>query len=125
MKRSKDFMLRLMAAATVGAMLSPLEAFAQNNFNNIVGNIGTASSRMPSLVTTVAYIGGLGLGVSGIMAIKQHVDNPAQAPLKNGLIRLAAGGALLAFPGLTDAMSSITGAGTMKTYTAAGAIAYP
>lgn len=124
MKRSKELMLRLMSAATVGVMMAPMGAFAQD-FKAITTNIETNTSRIPNLITTVAYIGGIGLGVSGIMGIKAHVDNPAQAPLKNGLIRLAAGGALLAFPGLTTAMQSITGAGANPTVTKLNALTYP
>ena len=66
-------------------------------------NIGEASTNFPQLIATVAYIGGVGLGVTGIFKLKQHVDNP-QTPMKDGLARLGAGGGLLALPYLTQVM---------------------
>ncbi len=64
------------------------------------------------MIQTVAYVGGIGLGVAGIFKLKSHVDNPGQTPMKDGLIRLGAGGGLLALPYLTTAMmGSITNAG--------------
>ena len=40
------------------------------------------------------------------MKIKDHVENPTQTPLKDGAIRLAAGGALFAIPIVSEAMFS-------------------
>ncbi len=56
------------------------------------------------MVQTVAYVGGIGLGVAGIFKLKQHVDNPGQTPMKDGLARLGTGGGLLALPYVTTAM---------------------
>ncbi len=39
------------------------------------------------MIQTVAYVGGIGLGVAGIFKLKSHVDNPGQTPMKDGLIR--------------------------------------
>ena len=53
---------------------------------------------------------GAGLSVAGILKVKGHVDSPANHPLKDGLMRLAAGGALLSLPFMTAAMQgSING----------------
>jgi hypothetical protein len=45
------------------------------------------------------------------MKIKDHVENPGNEPLKNGAIRLAAGGALLALPIIFEAMTETIGDG--------------
>ena len=35
------------------------------------------------VVLASLWIGGAGLGVASIFKLKQHVDNPAQAPMKD------------------------------------------
>jgi hypothetical protein len=117
MKRS-NITHKLAAAVTAGVFMSQAgSAFAQSGtgFQDITKNINTSASTLPDLISTVAYIGGIGLGVAGIFKLKQHVDNPAQAPMKDGLIRLGAGGGLLALPMITDAMMSTVGTGTGPT----------
>jgi hypothetical protein len=54
---------------------------------------------------------GIMLGVLGILKIKDHVENPQQTPLKDGAIRLAAGGGLFALPIIYSAMKSTIDAG--------------
>lgn len=104
---------KLAAAMTVGVLMSNAgAALAQGvTFKDVTGNITESASTLPNLISTVAYIGGVGLGVAGVFKLKNHVDNPAQAPMKDGLVRLGAGGGLLALPYLTEAMTGTVGAG--------------
>ena len=102
---------RLAAIATVGAMLGTSSmaqagggAGAGQGFSGATSNIQASTADLPGLISTVAYIGGAGLGVAGVLKMKQHVDNPGQTPLKDGLVRLGAGGGLLAFPFIQSAM---------------------
>jgi len=99
---------RVAAIATVGFMTGMSDAKAQG-FTDITDNINTSVSDVPSLISTTCYIGGLGLGVAGVLKLKGHVDNPGQEPLKNGLVRLGAGGGLLALPAVLDAMMGTVG----------------
>jgi hypothetical protein len=48
------------------------------------------------------------------MKIKDHVENPSQTPLKDGAIRLLAGGALFAIPIISDAMFNTVGTGVAQ-----------
>jgi hypothetical protein len=103
---------KIAAAMTAGILLNGTgTAFAQatTSFKNVTTNIVDSSSTLPNLISTVAYIGGIGLGVAGIFKLKAHVDNPGQTPMKDGLVRLGAGGGLLALPMLTDAMVGTVG----------------
>ena len=86
-------------------------AHAGNNFSNIAANITTSIQDLPGLLSALAYLFGILLGVLGVMKIKDHVENPTQTPLKDGAIRLAAGGALFALPILFEAMFSTVGTG--------------
>ena len=91
------------AALTIG-MMTPSVAHAANNFGSIAKNINTSIASLPGLLTGLSYMFGILLGVLGIMKIKDHVENPTQTPLKDGAIRLAAGGALFALPIMFEAM---------------------
>lgn len=103
------------AAMTVGMLAAaPSQAHAQdgggNNFSSIAENITNSISDVPGLLTAVSYLMGLLLGVLGVLKIKDHVENPTNVPIKEGAIRLAAGGALFALPILFEAMFETIGA---------------
>lgn len=102
--------LQMSAAFVAGYMMTSSAAQA-NNFNSIGENIVTSISNMPSLLSALSYMFGILLGVLGIMKIKDHVENPGNEPLKNGAIRLAAGGALLALPIIFESMVNTIGSG--------------
>ena len=97
------------AAFTVGTIMSGQAHAAAgggaNNFGSIAENINTSIASLPGLLTGLSYLFGILLGVLGIMKIKDHVENPTQTPLKDGAIRLAAGGALFALPIIFEAMT--------------------
>lgn len=117
MKKQK-LSLKLAAALTTGILLAGTDAHAAVDIGNVADNITDSSQTLPNLISTVAYVGGIGLGVAGVFKLKQHVDNPGQVAMKDGLIRLGAGGALLALPFLTDVMIGTVsqGAGAGATY---------
>lgn len=97
--------------ATSGAE-DALAASTGKNFSSIAQNITTSISSLPGLLTGVAYMLGILLGVLGILKIKDHVENPTQTPLQHGAIRLTAGGGLFALPIVYEAMSNTVGTGT-------------
>jgi len=91
------------AALMAGVFMASQPAHA-NNFGSIASNITTSIASVPGLLTGMAYLFGILIGVLGIMKIKDHVENPGQTPLKDGAIRLAAGGGLFALPIIYEAM---------------------
>ncbi len=109
---------KLGAAMTVGMLMASSEADAAaagNNFSKIAQNITTSTESIPGLLTGLAYLFGILLGVLGVLKIKDHVENPGQTPLKDGAIRLAAGGALFAIPIINQAMFNTIGSDTSVT----------
>jgi len=96
------------AALMTGIVMSTTEAHA-NNFSSIAKNITTSVSSVPGLLTGLAYMFGILIGVLGILKIKDHVENPQQTPLKDGAVRLAAGGGLFALPIIYEAMIETIG----------------
>ena len=109
--------LRISAAFTTGLLMSADPAAAAgagnstSNFSTIAQNITSSIANLPSLLSGVSYMFGILLGVLGILKIKDHVENPGQTPIKDGTIRLAAGGALFALPIVYDAMQNTIGSG--------------
>ncbi len=111
-KQTKLSYYKMGAAMTAGMLaVNAGEANAANNFNSIASNITTSIGSLPGLVSALAYLFGVLLAVLGVMKIKDHVENPTQTPLKDGAIRLAAGGALFAIPIILEAMSETIDAG--------------
>ncbi|MGE4313111.1 MAG: hypothetical protein AB7E85_02410 [Pseudobdellovibrionaceae bacterium] len=102
----------LVASAALVAVMATSPAFAGNNFNNIAENITNSISDFPTLLSALSYLFGLLLGVLGVMKVKDHVENPIQTPLKEGAIRLAAGGALFALPIMFESMQNTIGQGS-------------
>lgn len=107
-KLVKRTSLQVGAAFIAGMMMSG-QAHAGNNFSSIGENITLSIESLPGLLTALSYMFGILLGVLGIIKIKDHVENPGNAPLKDGAIRLAAGGALLALPIVFEAMMETIG----------------
>ena len=95
---------KISAAVTAGVMMCQSKDALAVNFTDVTTNITSSSSSLPNLISTVAYISGIGMGVAGIFKLKAHVDNPGNNPMKDGLVRLGAGGGLLTLPYVTEAM---------------------
>lgn len=110
MKNLKSRILGLQAVITVGLLTGASDALASgNNFSDIARNINTSIEELPGLLTGLSYMFGMLMGVLGIMKLKDHVENPTQTPLKDGAIRLAAGGALFGLPIVFEAMFNTIG----------------
>ena len=110
MKTTTLKLFALLGIFAVSAVLAD-PAFA-NNFSSIAKNMTTSISQLPTLLGAVSYLFGLLLGVLGVMKIKDHVENPSQTHLKDGAIRLAAGGALFAIPMIYEAAKNTIGTGS-------------
>ena len=109
-KSIRNKSLQMSAAFTAGYIMMSTPAHA-NNFSAIASNIVASITNLPSLLAALSYMFGILLGVLGIMKIKDHVENPGQTPIKDGAIRLAAGGALLALPIIFESMFNTIGTG--------------
>jgi hypothetical protein len=111
-KSIKKYSLRVSAAVMVGVIGGAEDALAgQNDFSSIAKNVSDSISELPGLLTGVSYMLGILLGVLGILKIKDHVEQPTQHPLKDGAIRLTAGGGLFALPIVYEAMQQTIGDG--------------
>lgn len=116
--------LQISAALVVGMAMAPEAYAAGNNFGSIASNMTTSIASIPGLLTGASYMIGILIGVLGILKIKDHVENPTQTPLKDGAIRLAAGGALFALPIIYEAMFETLGAGQNATAAALNVVSF-
>jgi hypothetical protein len=118
-------LLGLLAVSAV-VMLASADAHAGggSNFSDIAGNIVESIANLPGLLSALSYMFGILLGVLGVMKIKDHVENPGNTPLKDGAIRLAAGGGLLALPIIYNAMQNTIGNEAQGAQTSLNAIQF-
>lgn len=63
-------------------------------FNNVI----SSWAGFTGILSTIAYIFGCILAITGIFKFKDHVDNPAQTKLAEGIKRMLAGGMFLSLP---------------------------
>lgn len=103
--KTVQFSAMLAALMVVGSV----DAHAANNFSSIAENIIDSIKNLPGLLSGIAYMFGILLGVLGVLKIKDHVENPGQVALKDGAVRLAAGGGLFALPIVFEAMQNTVG----------------
>lgn len=73
-------------------------AYAASTVDDVSDNVIESTSRLPGLLTALSYLLALLFGATGVLKIREHVENPNQTPLRVPLIRFLAGGALLALP---------------------------
>lgn len=102
--------LALFALVAFWAVLVGLPEFAHAaapppagpSVGKMMTNLHVSISRVPNILTTIAFVGGIVLAVTGVLKLKNHVDNPNQVPLSDGIKRLIAGGAFLGLPVTTN-----------------------
>ncbi len=76
------------------------------NINHVLSTIIESIEDLPGLISALAYMIGLLMGYIGVSKIKDHVENPDQTPLKEGVIRLIIGGAFFSIPTVYEAMAN-------------------
>lgn len=108
MKKFGTKLLTLQAGAIAGVLCGASAARA-NNFGDIASNMVDSIEELPGLISGVSYMIGLLLGILGVLKLKDHVENPGQTALKDGAIRMVAGGALFALPMVYEAMRNTIG----------------
>lgn len=95
---------------SLGGMASLTGGGPKMGVNEMMGNIIYSIELVPALLTGVAYLSGLLLGYMAIIKIKEHVENPEQVKIQEGIVRLIIGGALFSLPTIYEAMNiSVSG----------------
>jgi hypothetical protein len=83
----------------------------RGDVNEILGNMEESVVRVPAIVSAVAYLLGLLAAFSGLLKVKETVENPQQVQVKEPVVRFLFGGAMFALPTIYLALfQSIKGA---------------
>lgn len=96
-------------SAFLGSITGIAGSIGMPTLNGILSNFVNSADEIPGLIAIVAYLLGLTITVIGLLKLKDHVENPEQTALKEGVIRILVGGALLAIPSIYNAMFNIVG----------------
>jgi hypothetical protein len=104
---------QLMSAAMMtGAMVGLSgQAKAGNDLNSYTTELaGNVSEGWVGTITNISLLGGVALAALGVVNLKQHVENPSQTPMKNGLAKLGFGGILMVLGPAISAVQGTAGA---------------
>lgn len=119
-KKTKNMMKLLSGFAKGGVFAFVFFALAATahaaGVDDVSRNIVNESKQLPGLITAFSYLLALVLGVTGVLKLKEHVENPSQNPLRTPLIRFFIGGALLALPIIYEAMRQSIDGGNQITF---------
>lgn len=106
---------RIAAGMTAMALLSGSIPAHATDLGDVTYNVGESIKTTPNALSMVCYLGGLLLGTAGILKLKHHSDAPTNIPVRDGVSRLVAGGALFAAPYVGAAIkTTISGGSTDK-----------
>lgn len=112
MQAGRFFSVILFSAAVAVAM--PYEAHAQT-MGDVFNNVIASWNSLPKFLAMICYIAGLFLAVHSVLKFKDHVDNPNQTKISEGVKRMLAGSMFLAMPFIGSAVqgSLFSGGGSV------------
>ena len=94
---------KILSFAVISAFVwGSTDAHAQT-MGDVIYNTLDSSDELPFLLAAITYMAGLVFGVLGIIKLYEHVNDPRQTQLSEGIKRLLVGGALLALPIVVEA----------------------
>lgn len=98
----------VIAGATSLLLLSPASA----QISDSIKSVGQEIDTVPTLINYASYIMGTAMGVTGVLKLKAHVDNPSQNALYPGLGRLVAAALFVSLPFFLRIMQETTAVNT-------------
>lgn len=124
---NKCFVFALSGVVLLGVAANPALAggvlgLGGTGVDDVLRNVTTSSEQLPGLITGAAYLFGLLMAVLGLLKLKEHVTNPAQTPLRSGVIRLLVGGSMFALPMIYQAMATAINGGVAGVFDPAASV---
>lgn len=98
---------------TTGALLLFINpALAQDalDVGDVMGSVTTNTGPIPTLLTSLSYVTGVGFTIMGLIKMRDYVDNPSQNYMKDALARLGIGAALILLPFVINVAANTIGA---------------
>lgn len=90
----------------LGMNCDPLTTPFGTSLGHVICTLQNHTIGLPTFLTALSYVLGLIFGVWGLLKIKDHVLNPTQTKLSEGVTRLFAGGAFFAMPFVATIISA-------------------
>ena len=111
--KSKSFWISLLV---VTVSVAHADGQAASTIGGMAGDLKGQFNAIASLMVAVAYVAGIGFGISAIFKFKQHKDNPTQVPIGTPFAMLAISVLLVFLPALygpagTSIFGTTSGAG--------------
>jgi len=83
----------------LSGVMGSMSAFAAaTDIPSLVSGLTSNFAAVSQLITSIAYVAGLGFSTAAIFKFKQHKDNPQQIPLGTPFALLFVGASLLFMP---------------------------
>lgn len=94
---------KFLSFAVIPALLwGSTDAHAQS-LGTVIENTVYSANELPFLLAAITYMVGITFGVMGIIKLYEHVNDPRQTQLSEGIKRLIVGGCLLGLPIVVEA----------------------
>lgn len=94
---------KILSFAVISAFVWGSTDVQAQSLGDVIFNTVNSGNELPFLLAGITYMVGLTLGVMGIIKLYEHVNDPRQTQLSEGIKRLLAGGALLGLPIVVEA----------------------
>lgn len=91
-----------------------------NQIDTVGERMVNSVADLPGLISALSYLLALLFAVTGILKLKEHVNNPTQTPLRISVIRFLVGGGLLALPMVYRAMATTFNGGQNTVFDPSG-----
>lgn len=75
-------------------------ATAAKSLGDVAESVRSTMQNVAALITAVAYVGGIGFAMMGLLKLKAHKDNPTQVPLSQPITLLCIAAGLVFLPAL-------------------------
>lgn len=95
-KNSKRFLLVALSALAVPLVY----ASSSQTLGTLATNVSDSFNQIGNMMIGLAYIAGIGFGISAIFKFKQHKDNPTQIPISTPFALLGVSVLLVFLPSL-------------------------
>lgn len=123
-KNSKRFLLPVLSMLAVPLVY----ASSSQTLGTLATNVSESFNQIGNLMIGLAYVAGIGFGISSVFKFKQHKDNPTQIPISTPFALLGVSVLLVFLPSLyAPAGATVFGddGGTGGGFTGAGSSVLP
>ena len=115
----------LLMASLVSTTLFAQAAGDQKTIGTIATSVASSFQAIGQLILGIAFVAGLGFGVTAIFKFKQHKDNPQQTPVGQPVALMAISAALVFLPGFYNPLGATMGVSSAGGFTGSGQDALP